>query len=81
MFLVYIASISERGVSNSFHDVGLWEPTYIHMMVRYNELGRFAGNEIIGDDDVVIIENLDKDDGDKKIVNDKHIVDGVNVVA
>jgi len=60
MFLVYITSISERGVSNSFHDVGLWVPRYIHTMVRYNELGHFAGNEIIGDDDVVIIENLDQ---------------------
>jgi len=51
-------------------DVKPWESRYVHRMSRYNELSRAAGNEIIGDDDVVVFQNLKMED---KIVNDKKV--------
>ena len=37
-------------------------------MVSYNELIHTTGNEIIGDEDIVIVENLEKGE---KVVDDK----------
>lgn len=66
-------------------DVGPYEPRYIHKLIIYNELCHATSNKIIGDDDVVIVENLEKHDDDKKVVvdmkvvHDKNVVDGVEV--
>jgi len=53
-------------------DAAPWEPRNIHKIVSYNELSRVVGNEMIGDDDVMIVENLEKN---KKVVDDKKVVD------
>lgn len=65
----------------------LWAPHYrdnahpedyrcIHMMIVYNELSRVAFNEIIGDDDVVIVEIFDSQDC---VTDDKKVEDGVKI--
>jgi len=49
---------------------------YIHMMIVYNELSRVTFNEIIGDDDVVIVETFDSEN---YVIDDKKVEDGVKI--
>lgn len=40
-------------------------------MISYNKLTRVVGNQIIWDYDVVLFENLEKDEDVKKVFDDK----------
>jgi hypothetical protein len=46
------------------------------MMIAYNELSRATDNEIIGDDNLFIVENVDPQE---KVDNDKEVGDGVKI--
>jgi len=45
-------------------------------MVAFNELSRAASCEVVGDDDIYLVENLDPEE---KIDSDKKVGDGVKI--
>jgi hypothetical protein len=46
------------------------------MMVAFNELNQAVGYEVVGDDDLYLVEDLDPEE---KVVSDKKVEDGVKI--
>jgi hypothetical protein len=57
-------------------DVEPGEPRYIHMMISYDNFSWAVDIEIIGNDDVVIVENLENEEN---VVYDKSVEDGAMI--
>jgi hypothetical protein len=39
-----------------------WDERFVGMMITFNELSRAAGYEVVGDDDLYLVENLDPEE-------------------
>jgi hypothetical protein len=57
-------------------DVKSWDEIYIKRMIACNELCCAACYEVIGDDDLYLVENLDPEEN---VDDDKNVEDGVKI--